>query len=82
MAALAIGYIPSRLALLFTFMAILACPIKPVYKIVDKVLELYSKRGMAFFVLLIILGFYPLEDFKLLLENISVFLRWTKGLIN
>ena len=69
---LAVGYFPAQIGRNLLCMAMMACPFELIRGKVDFVLGCISKRGMLFLWLLICMGYYPLRDFGILMERLTM----------
>lgn len=79
---LAIGYLPSQIGVCLLCMAMMACPVSAVHRAVDFVLETCSMRITWFAILLIFMGYYPLEQFGIIEDRIRYIFDLLSSLIN
>jgi len=73
---LSLGYFPSQIGWNLFCMAMLICPFTPIRGMVDYVLGCLSKQGLLFLILLVYMGYYPLRDFSILMERITMIVEW------
>ena len=73
--ALSVGYLPSQIGFNFLCMAVLICPIRQVRRAVDDALHIISGRTTWYIILLIFMGYYPMNQFLMLGERMRFILN-------
>lgn len=61
---LMLWFLPNRISYHFFCLSALVCPIECVQDFVDEMLSIWSVRGLLILVIVFLMGFMPLSEFK------------------